>query len=128
MKIKILFFGLGLSLLIASCTDKKGAEELAKIKTDMRKADSICMADKTMLMDSIAAMNMRMDSMMAAMPVKNTTSSSTKSTASKTTTTTTTKTEPKGVTNKSGATNTTEGTEKKADVKKKGGATQTGGN
>ncbi|MBC8172495.1 MAG: hypothetical protein H7X71_01200 [Chitinophagales bacterium] len=116
MKIKILMFILGLGLFAASCTDKKAAEELAKLKTDMMRADSICMADKTMLMDSIAGIQAQLDSLM--MP-KNATSSNSGKSSGKTTTTT----DPgkKDVNDRGG----TQDTDTKKDVNERGGTKDT---
>lgn len=129
MKLKNLMFLLAIGLFVASCTDKKSAEELAKLKVDMRKADSICMADKTMLMDSIAMINMRMDSMMALLPApKNTTG--TKSTTSTKTTTTTKGTDVMDSKGKSTQVDmSTKGkSEEKVDMKTKGKSSNSGGN
>lgn len=86
MKIRNLAIIFALGMLIASCTDKKAQEEITKLKADMAAADSLCQADKAMLMDSIA----KLDSLLN--PPANTTSkgSGTKSTTTTTTTTTTT--------------------------------------
>ncbi len=109
MKIKILFFVLTAGVILASCSDKEAEAKMAQMTKDMRVADSTCMAEKTMLMDTIMSMKM----MMMEMTVANT----------KTTTTTTKSTTPP-VKKAEIGTKSTDG--KKVDIKKKGGAT--GGN
>ncbi len=54
MKIRNLAILFVIGLFAASCTDKKAQEEIMKLKEDMAAADSLCQADKAMLMDSIA--------------------------------------------------------------------------
>ncbi len=121
MKIKSLLFIMSAVLFLTSCTDKKALEENETLRADMRRADSICVAGKQALMDSITILTQRVDSLM--MPANATASRSTTGTTTKTTTTTT-KTNAPDVHNKSGATNTSD-PNKKADVKKKSGETQT---
>lgn len=89
---KSLFLILAAGLILASCTDKKAADEISKLKADMMKADSICKADNMLLLDSIGKMQMKLDSLMNP-PTANTTKSST---STKTTTTKTTTSSDKG--------------------------------
>lgn len=128
---KSLVFVFAAGIILASCTDKKAAEEIETLKAAMMKADSICKADNQMLMDSIAKMQMMMDSLM--MPANATSSNTTKSSSTKTTTTTTSKTTdgktvdsrggvkvdeaPKKVDERGGV----KTTEKKKDVNSRGG-------
>ena len=119
MKIKMLFFVVAEGLVLASCSDKEAATKLADMEKAMKAADSTCMAEKTMLMDSIASMATTITEMEAA---KNTVSSSTSSKS----TTTTVKTTTPTVTDKKVDVGTKVGDTKKVDIKKKGGAT--GGN
>ncbi|MBC8047991.1 MAG: hypothetical protein H7Y00_14430 [Fimbriimonadaceae bacterium] len=115
MKMKSLFFILCLGLLVASCTDKKAEEEMAKMKKDMQMADSICIADKQMLMDSITSIRATLDSLM--MP-KNATSSNTSKSGS---TKTTTKDDGKSVNDRGGV----KDTDTKKDVNERGGEKET---
>lgn len=118
MKIKILFFVVAAGVFLASCSDKESATKIADLEKAMKVGDSTCMAEKTMLMDSIMSMQNAMTEMMAKM---NTVSSST------TTKTTTTKTTPVAAPDKKVEIGTKTGdTKKGVDIKKKGGAT--GGN
>lgn len=118
MKIKILFFVVAAGVFFASCSDKEAATKIADMEKAMKAADSTCLAEKTMLMDSIMGMRSTMDSMMAAV---NTVSTSTS------TKTTTTKTTPVAAPDKKVDIGTKTGeTKKGVDIKKKGGAT--GGN
>lgn len=112
MKIKILLFVVSAGLILASCSDKEAADKMAQMEKDMHAADSTCMAEKTMMMDSI----MSMQKTIMEMSVAAATSSKTTTTTVKTTTPEIKKAE---VGNKS-----TDG--KKVDIKRKGGAT--GGN
>ncbi|HAE13174.1 MAG: hypothetical protein H6548_03285 [Chitinophagales bacterium] len=102
MKIRNLAIIFSLGLLVASCTDKKAAEEIEKLKMDMAAADSLCQADKAMLMDSIANLHMMWEEMSA--PANKTSSGSTKSSTSTTTTTTDTKSDDKSVNDRGGST------------------------
>lgn len=128
MKIRNLVIIFTIGLMAASCTDKAAQEENEKLRADMMAADSICTADKQMLLDSINAIQMKLDSIM--MP-PNTTGG--KSTSSTKTTTTTTTTDKGGVdvNKKEGANQTIDvnkktGANEKVDVNKKTGATKTG--
>lgn len=112
MKIKILLFIVSAGLILASCSDKEAAEKMAQMEKDMHAADSTCMAEKTMMMDSI----MSMQKMIMEMTVAAATTSKTTTTTVKTTTPEVKKAEI--------GTKSTDG--KKVDIKKKGGAT--GGN
>lgn len=118
MKIKMLFFVVAAGLVLASCSDKEAATKLADMEKAMKAADSTCMAEKTMLMDSIASMATTITEMEAA---KNAVSSSTSSKS-----TTTVKTTTPTVTDKKFDVGSKTGDTKKVDIKKKGGAT--GGN
>ncbi len=125
MKIKSLLFMLCAILFMASCTDKNALQENETLRADMRRSDSICVADKQALMDSIMMLSQRMDSLMMPADATASQTTGTRSTGSSTkTTTTTTNTSAPDVHNKSGATNTSD-PNKKADVHKKSGATQT---
>ncbi len=107
MKMKILALVCLTGFLIAGCTDKKAAEELEALKTQMLQADSICMADKMMKDSIITSLNATIDSLLH--PVKNYTGS--KSTSTKTTT----PEEPK-----KGDVMTTKGKSGSTDMKTKG--------
>ncbi|HET8963649.1 MAG TPA: hypothetical protein VFM99_07120 [Chitinophagales bacterium] len=127
MKIRNLVIIFTIGLMAASCTDKAAQEENEKLRADMMAADSICTADKQMLLDSIHAIQMRLDSIM--MPLNTTGGKSTSST--KTTTTTTTDKGGVDVNKKEGANQTIDvnkktGTNEKVDVNKKTDATKTG--
>ena len=63
MKIKILFFVVAAGMFLASCSDKEAATKLADMEKAMKAADSTCLAEKTMLMDSIMSMQTAMDEM-----------------------------------------------------------------
>ncbi len=126
MKIRNLVIIFALGLVAASCSDKAAQEELKKLKADMMAADSVCTADKQMLMDSINALQMKLDSIL--MP-PNTTGKSTTSTKTTTTTTTTTDKGGVDVNKKEGANQTIDvnkktGATDKVDVNKKTGATK----
>lgn len=112
MKIKILFFVVSAGLILASCSDKAAEEKMAQMTKDMAAADSTCMAEKTMMMDSIMSMQKTIMEMTVAA-----------ASTSKTTTTTVKTTTPE-VKKAEIGTKSTDG--KKVDIKKKGGAT--GGN
>lgn len=105
MKIKILALVCLTGFFIAGCTDKKAAEELATLKTQMLQADSICMADKMMKDSIIMSLNAKLDSILH--PVKNYTGSKS--------TTKTTPVEPK-----KGDIMTTKGKSGTTDMKTKG--------
>lgn len=129
MKIKNLVIIFALGLVAASCSDKAAQEQIEKLKADMMAADSVCTADKQMLLDSIAGIQMKLDSIMA--PPSNKTGG--KSTTTTTTTTTTTDKGGVDVNKKEGANQTIDvnkktGATEKVDVNKKTGATKTGDN
>ena len=131
MKIRNLVIIFTLGLVAASCTDKAAQAELDKLKADMKAADSVCAADKQMLMDSIAAIQWKLDSIMT--PPNKTGSKSTTSTKTTTTTTSTTDKGGVDVNKKEGANQTIDvnkktGATEKVDVNKKTGATKTGDN
>lgn len=125
MKIKILALVCLTGFLIAGCTDKKAAEELATLKTQMLQADSICMADKMMKDSIIMSLNAKLDSILH--PVSN-------YTGSKSSTKTTTPVAPKKgdimtTKGKSGSTdmNTKGKSEEPVDMKTKGKSSNSGG-
>jgi hypothetical protein len=84
MKIRNLAFLFVLGLFVASCTDKAAQDEIVKMKEDMAAADSLCQADKQMLMDSVAKIQMMMDSIMNP-PNRTSSGSGTKSSTTSTT-------------------------------------------
>jgi len=119
MKIKLMLLTLAGGLVLASCSDKAAEQKIADLEKQMKAADSMCMADKTMLMDSIMSLSAKIEEMSAP---RNTTSSSTS-----TKTTTTPKVgEGKLAPTKKTDVNVKDGDTKKLDIKTKGGAT--GGN
>ena len=79
MKIKMLFFVVAAGLVLASCSDKEAATKIADLEKAMKAADSACLAEKTMLMDSIMSMQTALTEMEAAKNAvsSNTTKSST---------------------------------------------------
>lgn len=118
MKIKMLFFVVAAGLVLASCSDKEAATKIADLEKAMKAADSVCLAEKTMLMDSIMSMQTALTEMEAA---KNAVSSNTSSNTGKSATVKVTTPEKKVTVGEK----PTEG-KKGIDIKKKGGAT--GGN
>jgi len=121
MKIKFMLFMLAGGLALASCSDKAAEQKIADLEKQMKAADSLCNADKTMLMDSIMSLSAKIEEMSAP---RNTTSSST---STKATTTTTPKVgEGKLAPTKKSDATVKDGDTKKLDIKTKGGAT--GGN
>lgn len=131
MKIRNLVIIFALGLVAASCSDKAAQQEIEKLKADMLAADSVCTADKQILMDSIAGLQATLDSLMTP---PNKTGGKTTSTKSTTSTTTTTTTDKGGVdvNKKEGANQTIDvnkktGATEKVDVNKKSGATKTDG-
>ena len=83
MKIKFMLFVLAGGLVLASCSDKEAEQKIADLEKQMKAADSACVAEKTMLMDSIMSLTATIEEMSAP---RNTTSSSssTKTTTSST--------------------------------------------
>lgn len=121
MKIKFMLFLLAGGLVLASCSDKEAEQKIADLEKQMKAADSACVAEKTMLMDSIVSLSAQIEEMSAP---RNTTSSST---STKTTTSSTPKIgEGKLVPAKKTDVQVKDGDTKKVDIKTKGGAT--GGN
>lgn len=114
MKIKMLFFVVAAGLVLASCSDKEAATKIADLEKAMKASDSACLAEKTMLMDSIMSLQTALTEMEAA---KNAVSSN----AGKSSTVKVTTPEKKVTVGEK----PTEG-KKGIDIKKKGGAT--GGN
>lgn len=119
MKIKIMLSVLAGGMLLASCSDKAAEQKIADLEKQMQAADSVCLAEKTILMDSIMSLSAQIEEMSAP---RTTTSSST-----------TTKSAPapkvgegKLAPAKKTDVKTKDGDTKKLDIKTKGGAT--GGN
>ncbi|HMU70410.1 MAG TPA: hypothetical protein PK511_01415 [Chitinophagales bacterium] len=120
MKIKFLLFVLAGGFVLASCSDKEAEQKIADLEKQMHVGDSACAAEKTALMDSIAALHMEMEEWMKMDAMKSSTSSKS-STSTKSTTTVTPAPDKKVDVNVKGG-----DTKKTIDIKKKGGAT--GGN
>ena len=99
MKIRIRYHFL-LACLLPQNRQKAARDR--KLKMDMAAADSLCQADKAMLMDSIANLHMMWEEMSA--PANKTSSGSIKSSTSTTTTTTDTKSDDKSVNDRGGST------------------------
>lgn len=129
MKIRNLAIIFSLGLFAASCTDKAAQEEITKMKADMAAADSLCQADKAMLMDSIAKIQMMMDSIMN--PPNRTSSGTSKASTGGSTGGTNTTTTDKSVNDRGGNMNVVDknvnerggddGKTVKKDINKRGG-------